>query len=138
MRNLAHKTRRLLVNIAKVLPFAICAIVLIHYTETLFAILSNSFVEYCGCVVYKTPISWFIASYFEYGIFTIAISFILAIAMETCVYNRIAILYLLLNLGEKHYLSAVEIPAMGIIGIALANLSICSLFLFKGYYVTIK
>lgn len=59
-------------------------------------------------------------------------------AMETCVYNRLAILYLLLNLGEKHYLSAVEIPAVGIIGITLANLSICSLFLFKGYYVTIK
>lgn len=138
MNNIGHKARRLLINSGKALPFILCFIVWISYVESLLSICTDDLVSYNGGTILNTPISFWIASKVKYDWLILVVITIVSYAIETCKWHKLAILYLALQLIEKHYLSAVEIPAMGIIVIALANLSICSLFLFKGYYVTIK
>lgn len=93
-----HSFRVLLIRLGKVSPFLITFLVFISYVESLLALMTNSLAEYNGEVVLYKPISWAIASYFEYDMYVVAFLTILAIAIETCIWNKASEIYLLVLL----------------------------------------
>ena len=100
-----HKARIWLIRLGKVLPFVICFIVMLSYSETVFNLATNDLFSWCGIVIPSKPISWFISGYFEYNLQTLAVLVIISIAIETCIYNKLACGYLGVNLWEKSYLN---------------------------------
>lgn len=128
----SHRVRIILVKFAKVFPFIICAILFILYAECFIALSTCSYATFGNEVSLYTPIAWFVSSFYEYGIYSIVVAIVLAIAMETCIYNKLAILYLLIHLWSKHYLSSVELYEHQIYAIVIANLLVSIFFVWKG------
>lgn len=98
-----NKVRKLLIRLGKVLPFVVCFIVCINYVESAIALSLEDFLYYDDFVIPNTRISFFIGSCFEYNITHLAVLIVLSIAIETCIYNKLACLYLGINLIEKSY-----------------------------------
>lgn len=98
-----NKVRRLLIRIGKVLPFVVCFLICINYAESLFSLTTKRFIIYDGITLLYTPISFFIGHYFEYNVQMLVVLVIISFAVETCLYNKLACLYLFVNLIEKSY-----------------------------------
>lgn len=130
--NIVNVARRLLVNTGKSLPFAICAIVLISYTESLYAIITESYVDYGDYVSLRKPISEFIGGIFEYDWMTVVVLSILSISLETCIWNKISVLYLVAHLLFKNYIKNIEIDSVDVYAIAMTNITICWFLVAKG------
>ena len=62
-----NKIRAMLINIGKALPFILCAVIFVSYTETLFALATNDFVLYNGSLIQNKRLSWFLGLFFEYN-----------------------------------------------------------------------
>lgn len=129
---LANKARRTLITIGKAIPFALCFIVCFSYLETLYAICFERYLYFWDCTILNTPISFFIGNYFEYDFGVIIVAMIISIAIETCKWNKIAILYLALNLFQKSYVDSVELDELTIYFICIGNILICSSLIYKG------
>lgn len=123
--------RKLLIRIGKVLPFFICFLVCIHYVETVFALATNDFLEYDDVVIPNTRLSFIVGKYFEYNAQTIVVLFVISISIKTCVYNKLACIYLGINLLEKSYFQF-ELYVEQIIMVALLNIIISTFLVFKG------
>jgi hypothetical protein len=132
-----NRFRRLLIQIGKVLPFVVCALVAINYTETAFALATNDFLMYDGIVIPNTRISFFIGHYFEYNIQMLVVLVILSIAISTCIYNKLACAYLGINLAEKSYFDF-ELEITTIYIICLANIIVAGYLTYKGIYLLTK
>ena len=130
--NIVHRSRVLLINIGKMLPFAVCLIVLISYIETLISLSSSNFVLLNGSYIPNKPISWFIGQYFEYNVITLIILLTISVAVETCIWNKLAIVYLAIQLAEKEYFITVELYPEYVYTIVIANILICGFFCYKG------
>ena len=130
--NIVYRTRVILVNMGKMLPFVLCGIILVSYSETMFSLATSDFVEWNGYTIPNTPVSWFIGNYFEYDLVTLFALLIMSIAVQTCFWNKISLLYLFLQLKEKEYLSSIELYPEYIYAICIANILICSFFCYKG------
>ena len=130
--NIVHRSRVLLINIGKMLPFAVCLIVLISYIETLISLSSSNFVLLNGSYIPSKPISWFIGQYFEYNVITLIILLTISVAVETCVWNKLAIVYLAIQLAEKEYFITVELYPEYVYAIVIANIIISGFFVWKG------
>ena len=126
-----NRFRRLLIQIGKVLPFVVCALVAINYAETAFALATNDFLMYDGIVIPNTRISFFIGHYFEYNIQMLVVLVIISIATETCIYNKLACGYLGVNLAEKSYFDF-ELEITTIYLICLANIIVAGYLTWKG------
>lgn len=126
-----NKFRKLLIRIGKILPFVICFLVCFNYTETAFALVTNDLLWYDGIVIPNTPISFVIGNYFEYNIQMLVVLCIISVAIETCIYNKLACLYLGVNLLEKSYFDF-ELDIWQIYIISLLNLIISAYFTYKG------
>lgn len=100
---MTNRFRRLLIRIGKVLPFLLCFLVLVNYSETLISLATSDYLEYDGIVIPNTLISFFVGKYFEYDLSMLSVLFIVSIAVETCVWNKAACLYLGANLYEKSF-----------------------------------
>lgn len=100
---MTNRFRRLLIRIGKVLPFLLCFLVLVNYSETLISLATSDYLEYDGIVIPNTPISFFVGKYFEYDLSMLSVLFIISIAVETCIWNKAACLYLGANLYEKSF-----------------------------------
>lgn len=135
---IANKARRTLIVLGKVLPFFICTIVCISYIECIFAILFNNFVSYKNYIVANKPVSTTIAEYFEYDFVVVVICLIISISVETCKWNRRAILYLALHLIFKSYIEDIELYTDTIIIICTINIIIASYLVFKGVKIMLK
>ena len=129
--SLIHSTRVLLIRVAKILPFVVCFILFLSYAEDLFALCINDFVVWGEYVILNKPISWTIIDVFEYNWNTVIILAILSISVETCVYNKLACLYLGVNLIEKSYFDF-ELEPWIIIVICIINILISLFFVYKG------
>lgn len=127
-----HKTRVLLIRFAKSFPFVICFIVLFSYSECLIALTTNNYAIYDGAIIPNTPMSWCIARNYEYGVYSIIAAIVLSVAMETCVWNKLAIVYLIVQLLEKHYFENIELYVETIYAIIVVNVAICCFFVWKG------
>ena len=132
-----NRFRRLLIQVGKVLPFAVCFLVVINFTETVFALTTNDFLMYDGIVIPNTPISFFIGQYFEYNLQMLVVLCIISIAIETCIYNKLACGYLGINLAEKSYFDF-ELEPTTIYIICLTNILIAGYLTFKGIKILIQ
>lgn len=130
--NVVYKTRVILVNMGKMLPFVLCGMILISYSETLFSLATNDFVEWCGYIIPNTPISWFVGSYFEYDWVTLLALLIMSIAVQTCFWNKLSLLYLFLQLKEKEYLSSIELYPEYIYAICIVNIIVAGYLTLRG------
>ena len=130
--NIVYKTRVILVNIGKMFPFVLCGIILVSYLETMFSLATSDFVEWSGYIIPNTPVSWFVGNYFEYDLITLLALLIMSIAVQTCFWNKLSLLYLFVQLKEKEYLSSIELYQEYIYAICIANILICGFFCYKG------
>lgn len=129
--------RKLLIRIGKCLPFVICFLVCIHYAESLFAIVSRDFCEYGDAIILNTRVSFCIAKYMDYNIQMLLVLGIISIAIETCIYNKLACLYLGVNLLQKSYFEC-ELDEWTIVFICLANLLIAGYITYKGIKILLR
>ena len=87
--------------------------------------------------LYK-PISWSIGEYFKYDFVSLFVFIVLSYAIETCIYNKLACLYLGVNLYEKSYFSTIELYPEYIYIICTTNILISGFFVFKGIKILTK
>ena len=127
-----HSFRVLLIRLGKISPFLITFIVFISYVESLLALMTNSLAEYNGEDVLYKPLSWGIASYFEYDMYVVGFLTILAIAIETCIWNKLALLYLFIQLIEKGLLAHVMLDLWAYYIIVITNALISLVLTLKG------
>lgn len=123
--------RKLLIRFGKVLPFVVCVMTLINYAETAFALATSHFLIFDGIVIPNTPFSFLVGLYFEYNLQMLFVLVILSIATSTCVYNKLACIYLGFNLLEKSYLDF-ELEPTTIYIICTINIVITSFLCYKG------
>ena len=135
--NVVHQSRILLIRFAKVFPFILCFLVTISFSETLFAMLIESYANLDGCVIPNKPISWFIARQYEYGIYSVIFALALSIAFETCIWNKLSIAYLTFALFEKSYFDF-EMDVWLIYVICLANILVAGYLTYKGIRILLK
>lgn len=135
--NIVHRARILLINIGKMLPFVLCAIVAISYAESLISLITQDFVAWNGYVIPQCSVSWFLGKYFEYDLITLAAFIVLSISTETCIYNKLACIYLAINLLEKSYFDF-ELEPTNIYIICAANIIVSSYLTFKGLKILLK
>lgn len=127
-----NKFRRLLIRVGKILPFIVCLLILLQYTETTFALLLSDFLIYDDMVIPNTPISFFIGQYFEYNLQMLMVLCIISIAVETCLANKACCVYLGVNLCEKSYFASVELYTEYMYAICVANIIVSAYFVYKG------
>ena len=132
MDGLAYRMRVALINTGKMLPFLICVVVFVSYAESTFALATSDFLATDDAIILNKPFSWLIAEYFRYNIVTVVVMARLSYAINTCVWNKLVLLYLLIQLYEKEYFLTVELDALTIYIICIANILVCALFIYKG------
>lgn len=94
--------RKILIRCGKVIPFILAAIISFGYIESIYAILTENYVEFAsGEVVYFCRISIFIGNVVYIDWFDVLLLYILAFALELCKYNFRCVHYLLLNLAVR-------------------------------------
>lgn len=104
MKDFATTARKALIRMGKSLPFILCFIILISYLENIYAIATNDYINYGGCLIYNTPVSFYIGAFAEYDIvFMVAVT-IISIAIEVCIYNLIAVAYCWFNILQRYLL----------------------------------
>ena len=132
-----RKARIWLIRLGKILPFVICFIVAMSYLETLFSLITNKLVDWCGYTIPNTPLSFFIGLYFEYNAQMLAVMTILSVAIETCRWNKLACLYLGINLIEKSYFDF-ELDIETIYCICIINIIASTYLTYKGIKIITK
>lgn len=124
--------RRLLINFGKVLPFILCFVLLVSYIECCVSLYIEDFMIYKDSITLNTPISFWLADKFEYDYLTLFAMTILSYAVETCLWNKIGILYLAFQLAFKNYIANFELEPTTIYIICLANILVAGYLTFKG------
>lgn len=126
-----NKFRRILIRMGKILPFAICFLACVNYMESAFSIATNDFLVYDDMIILNTPLSFFIGRYFEYNVQLLVVMSIISIAIETCIYNKLACVYLGVNLAEKSFFNF-EMELWMIYVIIIANVIVSCYITCKG------
>lgn len=129
--------RRALIRLGKIAPFVLCFIVCVSYIEDVYALFTNSYMEFADGVYLYKPISWAIGNQLEYNISHLAVLCVLSIAISTCLYNKLACLYLCISLLEKSYFDF-ELEPTWIYIICTTNIIIASYLVFKGVKILLK
>ena len=132
-----NNARRLLINTGKVLPFTLCFVLLIHYTEVIIATITCSYVTYEEFIVIYTPISFKIAKLLRYDIIIVVFTLIVSLAIEACKWNLYSCMYLAVNLIERNYL-VFEVTLETILVISVLNVLISAFLVYKGCSIFLK
>lgn len=130
--NIAKTSRRILINVGKVLPFAICSIVLLSYIETLYNVCNEQYAFYDGYITPSKALSYNIGRLFEYDIGLVSITLVISIAIETCLWNKATAIYLFFNLSEKYYFANKEVYKEWVCTICVFNILTCTYLLYNG------
>jgi hypothetical protein len=93
---------------------------------------------YNDCITLNAPISFWLADKFEYDYLTLFATTILSYAVETCVWNKIGILYLAVQLAFKNYIANFELEPTYIYIICLANIIVAGYLTYKGIRIYIQ
>ena len=111
---------------------------MLAHTETLFAATTERFIDYGGVVIPNTPLSFVVASYFfEYDWAFVCITFVISIAIQACMANLLATMFLFFHLAEKAFFTfEVDIPT--VIVISSFNVIIAGFFTYKGIKILLK
>lgn len=131
-KGLAYRMRVALINTGKMLPFLICVVVFVSYEESAFALATSDFLDTDDAIILNKPLSWIIADYFRYNIVTIVVLTILSYSINACKWNKLALLYLAIQLYEKEYFLTIELDAFVIYIICVVNMLVCSFLIYKG------
>ena len=135
--NIIYNARISLIRIGKVLPFIVCLVASISYFESCLALCTENYILYDSYVILNKPISFFIGQYFEYNLQMLVVLCVISVAIETCIYNKLACLYLGVNLLEKSYFDF-ELDIWQIYVISILNLIISAYFTYKGITIFLK
>ena len=136
--NLPHRSKVVLIQTGKALPFFISLLVMVSYMENTYAMITENIVVYGDCYVLNKPISHFIGNIFEYDVLVVVIALITSIAVETCVWNKLCILYLALHLVFKHYIQEIELDDCQVYVVSTTNIMISGFFCYKGIAIWLK
>ena len=131
-KGLAYRMRVALINTGKMLPFLICVVAFVSYAESAFALATSDFLDTDDAIILNKPLSWIIADYFRYNIVTIVVLTILSYSINACKWNKLALLYLAIQLYEKEYFLTIELDAFVIYIICVVNMLVCSFLIYKG------
>ena len=124
-------TRIALIRIGKIAPFLVCAIIALSYVESIYSLATNDYVMFDNDTYLNKPISWYIGNYFKYDIATMFILSVLSISTETCIHNKLACVYLGINLCEKSFFDF-EMDLWLIYGICTVNIVVSIFLIYKG------
>lgn len=130
--------RRLLVRSGKVLPFVLCFLVGLHYIETTICITTNNYALCNGYTITNASIMRYVANILEYDFLGWLTLSVISISVQTCLTNKLSLLYLLANIGQKEYFANVEIETTTAIIVAVINAIICGYFTYKGITIFLK
>ena len=134
----ANKARRVLIRVGKLLPFVLCFIVLIAYTESAFALATSDFLTYNGYTIPNTPISFYIANNFEeYDFVMCLVVLVISFAIEACKWNIRTTYFLFANQFEKSYFDF-ELEPTTIYLICLANIIFAGYLTLRGIKILLK
>lgn len=132
MSRFAPISRRILIYIGKFSPFILCAIIMLSYMECMYSLSISDYMSHDDYIVVNEPISFAIAAYFKYDALIVALLLVISIAIETCAWNKLAVLYLSLHLLFKHYIESIEIEPIHIYILCCLNIVICFYLILKG------
>lgn len=111
--------RKLLIRIGKVIPFVFAFIVVISHIESIYAILNDDIIlDLEGYYSYNVPISNYIGNIVYIDWFDVLLLYVLAVALEFCWRNMLAVHYLLLNLAVRTLVEHFYIESGIVVGIA--------------------
>ena len=130
------QTRKALIRIGKIAPFIVCFIVGLSYAEDVYALALDRYVEFDDGVYLAKPLSWFIGNYFKYDIVSLVVLVVLSYSIETCIFNKLACLFLGINLVEEAYFDF-ELEPTAIYTICLANIVVAGYLTYKGLRILI-
>lgn len=100
---IVYRARKEMIYLVKFLPFLICMIVTISYLECFKALFTYEYIQVGEDVYLYKPISFFIGEYFELDFPTWLFLAITSVAIKTCKWNKLAVLYLAFQMFEKSY-----------------------------------
>lgn len=129
--NIIYNARIYLIRIGKVLPFIVCLVASISYLESCLALCTENYILYDSYVILNKPISFYIGQYFEYNLQMLVVLCVISVAIETCIYNKLACAYLGINLLEKSYFDF-DFEPTTIYIICLANIIVAGYLTWKG------
>lgn len=111
--------RKILIRSGKIIPFVLAFIVAVGYLESTHAVY-NELYEMCddGSVILYTPISNYIGNIVYIDWFDVLLLYVLAVALEFCWRNMLAVHYLLLNLSVRTLVEHFYIESGIVVGIA--------------------
>ena len=111
--------RKVLIRSGKVIPFILAFVVMIGYIESIYALITDNYEMYeDGDVVLFTPISNYIGNIVYIDWFDVLLLYVLAVALEFCWRNMLAVHYLLLNLAVRTLVEHFYIESGIVVGIA--------------------
>jgi hypothetical protein len=111
--------RKILIRSGKSIPFILAFVVVIGYIESTYALITDNYEMYAdGDVVLFTPISNYIGNIVYIDWFDVLLLYVLAVALEFCWRNMLAIHYLLLNLAVRTLVEHVYIESGIVVGLA--------------------
>ena len=134
-----YKARQFLVEIGKALPFVVCAIVAICYMESIISTVCENYIAFeDGATALNTPVSFAIGRVFKYDWMLVFVLTVLSFAIRTCVWNKLCVLYLALQIFERQYFTTIDLYENQIISIATVNLIVCGFLIYKGFITLTK
>ena len=124
--------RKLLIRVGKVIPFVFAFIVVISHIESIYAILNDDIIlDLEGYYTYNVPISNYIGNIVYIDWFDVLLLYILAIALEFCWRNMLAVHYLLLNMAVRTLVEHVYVEGGIFVGLA-SFMALCGLYCVYG------
>jgi hypothetical protein len=130
--NMVTLFRKILIRIGKIIPFVLAFIVVVGYIESTHAVY-NELYEMCddGSVILYTPISNYIGNIVYIDWFDVLLLYVLAVGLEFCWRNMLAVHYLLLNLAVRTLVEHFYIESSIVVGIA-SFMALCGLYCVYG------
>lgn len=111
--------RKILIRSGKVIPFILAFVVVVGYIESTYSLITDNYEMYSdGDVVLFTPISNYIGNIVYIDWFDVLLLYVLAVALEFCWRNMLAVHYLLLNLAVRTLVEHFYIESGIVVGIA--------------------
>ena len=138
MNRTVIRARVLLIESGKTIPFVLCLVVAVSYCEDLNALVTEDFVMYNGYLVLNKPVSWFIGRYIEYDMVTVLIIAVISVSVNTCVWNKVAVVYLIIQLGEKEMFQTVEMQTTCVCIVCVMNIITSGFLTMKGFRRLLK
>lgn len=111
--------RKILIRTGKIIPFVFAFVVALSYIESIYAVSNEIMVSDTeGGYVYYLPISNYIGNIVYIDWFDVLLLYVLAVALEFCWRNMLAVHYLLLNLAVRTLVEHFYIESGIVVGIA--------------------